>query len=90
MTRSTSRVSQAPRVLEDTWHMQCWEHQRGVCGGEGDGAHAVEHGECARGIRLWVIVMWVSGLVAASGWQRVREQVRTRLRGRGEGKAGSV
>ena len=31
-----------------------------------------------------------SGLVAASGQQRVREQVRTRLRGGGEGKAGSV
>ena len=25
------------------------EHQRGVCGSEGNGVHAVKHGECARG-----------------------------------------
>ena len=30
------------------------EHQRGVCGGKGDGAHA-EHGKCARGGEILVV-----------------------------------
>ena len=74
---------QAARVLEDTWHMQCWEHQRGVCGSEGNDMHAVKHGKCTGGdIQLWVVVvcMCVAGMaVAASGWQCVRDPARTRL-----------
>ena len=40
-----------PRVPEDTWRMRCWEHWRRVCGGKGNGMHAVEHGKCAGGER---------------------------------------
>ena len=51
--------------------MRCQEHWGGVCGGKGNGMHAVKHGECAGGdIWLQVVVVWVCTVgmaVAASG-----------------------
>ena len=47
---------EAQWVDEDACHeCKCWgwgwvkEHRRGVRGGKGNGAHAVEHGECTQG-----------------------------------------
>ena len=48
------------------------EHQRGVCGSEGDGAHAVEHGECAGG-DVWLQGGCGVGVCSGRGRGRTRE-----------------
>ena len=49
--------------------------------------HAVEHGECAGGVR---VAMWASGSIRLATCEGASEDHWTRLRGGGEGKAGSV
>ena len=70
--------------------------QRGVCGGEGDGADAVEHSECARGrgrsrstgegcVAVRAMVRMSSSMASALGSEQVEENQRGVCGSEGDG-----